>query len=67
MLDLIEPLLTKRKMPFVRLEGKVPQSKRQQIVNEFQHNPQCKVFLSTNAGSTGLNLQAAEVPPWLIR
>lgn len=60
MLDLIEPLLRKRKVPFVRLEGKVPQNKRQQIVNEFQNNPNCKVFLSTNAGSTGLNLQAAD-------
>ena len=60
MLDLIEPLLKKRKVPFVRLEGKIPQSKRQQIVNEFQNNPKCKVFLSTNAGSTGLNLQAAD-------
>jgi superfamily II DNA or RNA helicase len=60
MLDLIEPLLRKRKVPFVRLEGKVPQNKRQQIVNEFQNNPKCKVFLSTNAGSTGLNLQAAD-------
>ena len=60
MLDLIEPLLKKRKVPFVRLEGKVPQSKRQQIVNEFQNNSKCKVFLSTNAGSTGLNLQAAD-------
>jgi superfamily II DNA or RNA helicase len=60
MLNLIEPLLKKRKVPFVRLEGKVPQNKRQQIVNEFQNNPKCKVFLSTNAGSTGLNLQAAD-------
>ena len=60
MLDLIEPLLKKRKVPFVRLEGRIPQSRRQQIVNEFQTSPQCKVFLSTNAGSTGLNLQAAD-------
>jgi SNF2 family DNA or RNA helicase len=60
MLNLIEPLLKKRRVQFVRLEGKIPQSKRQQIVNEFQANPKCKVFLSTNAGSTGLNLQAAD-------
>lgn len=60
MLNLIEPLLKKRGVQFVRLEGKVPQSKRQQIVHEFQTNPDCKVFLSTNAGSTGLNLQAAD-------
>lgn len=60
MLDLIEPLLKKRQVPFVRLEGSVPQNRRQQIVSEFQNNPECRVFLSTNAGSTGLNLQAAD-------
>ena len=60
MLNLIELLLKKRGIPFVRLEGKVPQKKRQQLVNEFQLNPDCRVFLSTNAGSTGLNLQAAD-------
>ena len=59
MLDLIEPLLTKRSLPFVRLDGSVPQKKRQGLVNEFQQNPECRLFLTTNAGSTGLNLQAA--------
>jgi len=41
-------------------EGKVPQKKRQQLVNKFGSNPDCRVFLSTNADSTGLNLQAAD-------
>jgi superfamily II DNA or RNA helicase len=59
MLDLIQPLLKSRKLTFVRLDGSVPQKQRQQLVHEFQHNPQCKLFLTTNAGSTGLNLQAA--------
>jgi SNF2 family DNA or RNA helicase len=59
MLDLVEPLLAARKLPFVRLDGSVPQKQRQQLVHEFQHNPACKLFLTTNAGSTGLNLQAA--------
>ena len=59
MLDLIEPLLKARKLPFVRLDGSVPQARRSQLVNEFQTNPDCKLFLTTNAGSTGLNLQAA--------
>ncbi len=59
MLDLIEPLLTKRKAAFVRLDGSVPQKKRQGLVHEFQTRPDCRVFLTTNAGSTGLNLQAA--------
>ena len=59
MLDLIEPLLKKRKLDFVRLDGTVPQKQRQELVHEFQTNPDCRLFLTTNAGSTGLNLQAA--------
>jgi superfamily II DNA or RNA helicase len=59
MLDLIEPLLKKRKLAFVRLDGSVPQKERPPLVHEFQNNPDCKLFLTTNAGSTGLNLQAA--------
>ncbi len=59
MLDLIEPLLSKHGVRFVRLEGSVPQKKRQQIVHEFQNDPECRCILMTNAGSTGLNLQSA--------
>jgi superfamily II DNA or RNA helicase len=59
MLDLIEALLKKRRLPFVRLDGSVPQKQRQQLVQTFQTDPECKLFLTTNAGSTGLNLQAA--------
>jgi superfamily II DNA or RNA helicase len=58
-LDLIEPMLTKRKLDYVRLDGSVPQTKRQQLVNRFQGDPSCRLFITTNAGSTGLNLQAA--------
>lgn len=60
MLNLIEPLLDKRKLRYVRLDGSVPQGKRQQLVHEFQHDDDCRLFLTTNAGSTGLNLQAAD-------
>jgi superfamily II DNA or RNA helicase len=59
MLDLIEPLLHSRKLGFVRLDGSVPQKKRPELVSAFQDDPDCKLFLTTNAGSTGLNLQAA--------
>ena len=59
MLTLIEPLLEKRRVRFVRLDGSVPQKKRQQLVHEFQHDPRCTLFMTTNAGATGLNLQAA--------
>ncbi len=60
MLDLIEPLLKKNNLEFVRLDGKVPQKARQKLVNRFQQDKQCKFFLTSNAGSTGLNLQAAD-------
>ncbi len=59
MLDLIEPLLHKRGIKFVRLDGSIPQKKRQPLVQAFQTDPQIKLFITTNAGATGLNLQAA--------
>ena len=59
MLNLIELILKKRNLNYVRLDGSVPQKKRQGLVHEFQNNPDCRLFITTNAGSTGLNLQAA--------
>lgn len=59
MLDLIEPLLHKRALPFVRLDGSVPQKKRQGLMHQFQTDPDTRLFITTNAGATGLNLQAA--------
>ncbi len=47
-------------IPFVELSGKVPVKKRQALIDEFTNNPDCSVFLSTDAGGTGLNLQAAD-------
>ena len=59
MLTLIQRQITRLKLDSVRLDGSVPQKKRQQLVHQFQRDPTCRVFLTTNAGSTGLNLQAA--------
>lgn len=59
MLNLIEPMLKKRRLGFVRLDGSVPQNRRPELVHKFQNNADCRLFLTTNAGSTGLNLQAA--------
>lgn len=59
MLDLIEPLLHKHLIEFVRLDGSVPQKKRRQLVDTFQEQKQFRLFMTTNAGATGLNLQAA--------
>jgi superfamily II DNA/RNA helicase len=59
MLDLIEAILNTLDMAFVRLDGSVPQKKRAQLVQTFRQDPNCRVFMTTNAGSTGLNLQTA--------
>lgn len=59
MLGLIEPLIEKRGASYVRLDGSVPQKKRQQLVQRFQKDPDCRLFVATNAGAIGLNLQAA--------
>jgi SNF2-related domain/Helicase conserved C-terminal domain/SWIM zinc finger len=59
MLSLIEPQIKRVKLDYVRLDGSVPQKKRQQLVHRFQRDAICRAFLTTNAGSTGLNLQAA--------
>ncbi len=57
---LIGKQLSNAGIPFVELTGKVPVKKRQALIDEFSQNPDCKVFLSTDAGGTGLNLQAAD-------
>ncbi|GAA5507379.1 DEAD/DEAH box helicase [Novipirellula caenicola] len=59
MLDRVERRLDQIGCDFVRLDGKVPQKKRAAIVAQFQNDPECRVILMTNAGSTGLNLQSA--------
>ncbi len=61
MLDRIERQLDDLDCEYVRLDGQVPQKKRPAIVDRFQTDPECRVILMTNAGSTGLNLQSANV------
>ncbi len=60
MLGLIEPILQAQGIDYVRLDGSVPQKKRAALVRRFQDNARCTFFITTNAGSTGLNLQAAD-------
>jgi superfamily II DNA or RNA helicase len=59
MLDLTQPLLDKHDLGYVRLDGSVPQKQREPLVETFRKDPKCRAFITTNAGSTGLNLQAA--------
>ncbi len=44
----------------VRLHGSVPVDKRGALIERFEQDPSCQVFLSTDAGGTGLNLQCAD-------
>ena len=57
---LIAKQLSRMGIDFVELSGKIPVHKRQALIDEFTNNPKCKVFLSTDSGGTGLNLQAAD-------
>ena len=59
MLNLIEPIVSQVGLQHVRLDGSVPQKKRMALVQQFQRDPHCRLFMATNAGATGLNLQAA--------
>jgi SNF2 family DNA or RNA helicase len=61
--------LRKLGIGFVSLHGGVPSRQRRALMEKFSTDPKCKVFLSTDAGGVGLNLQAASVvvnfePPW---
>lgn len=43
------------------LHGGVPSEARKSLVENFTEQPESRVFLSTDAGSTGLNLQVASI------
>lgn len=53
--------LEARHMPFQFLHGGVPSHKRQDLLKSFREDPECRVFLSTDAGGVGLNLQNASL------
>lgn len=57
--DIIIRRLEARGTGHVSFHGGVPSEKRPALVERFRSDPACRVFLSTDAGSTGLNLQHA--------
>ncbi len=61
MLDLVSEQLEDNHIKFGWHVGSVPQHKRREEINKFKDDPDCKVFLSSDSGSVGLNLQAASV------
>jgi superfamily II DNA or RNA helicase len=66
-LNLLQPHLEKLNLDYLYLDGKVKD--RQSLVDRFQNDPKCQLFLiSLKAGGLGLNLTAAEyvfmLDPW---
>lgn len=53
--------LEARSIPFAYLHGGIPSSKRGALLDRFREDPECRVFLSTDAGGVGLNLQKASL------
>ena len=61
MLELVRDLCRRLKLGFAWHTGSVPQQRRRAEINAFKSDPNCRVFLSTDSGSTGLNLQNTSV------
>ena len=60
MLQIISKRLSHHGIHHVILSGEVPVAERGLLIEEFARNPESLVFLSTEAGGTGLNLQFAD-------
>lgn len=61
MLQLVRELTQKMGLGAAWHTGDVTQQRRRQEINRFKQDPHCRLFLSTDSGSVGLNLQAANV------
>jgi superfamily II DNA or RNA helicase len=59
--ELLARRLAKRGWDHVVFHGGVEVRKRQALVDRFREDARCRVFLSTDAGGVGLNLQHASV------
>lgn len=69
MFEIIEEKLKEENISYFKLTGQTKISNRLQLVEEFNKNPNIKVFLiSLKAGGTGLNLTGADMvihyDPW---
>lgn len=61
MTELVERVLVEKAIGYVHLNGMVPSKNRKELMTRFREDPACKVFLSTDAGGVGLNLQSGSV------
>jgi hypothetical protein len=59
MLKLVKELAAELGVEVAWHTGSVPQQRRRAEILRFKQDPACRLFLSTDSGSVGLNLQAA--------
>jgi hypothetical protein len=59
MLLLVRELAEEMGIEFAWHTGSVPQDRRRAEIARFKRDPGCRLFLSTDCGAVGLNLQAA--------
>jgi len=57
---LIGRFLRENNIGFTELNGKIPVKSRGELIRKFETSEHCNVFLSTEAGGAGLNLQVAD-------
>ena len=69
MLELVRDCATGAGIEFAWHTGSVPQPRRRAEIKRFREDPDCRLFLSTDSGGVGLNLQMADTvvnldQPW---
>ncbi|WP_428355000.1 SNF2-related protein [Methyloprofundus sp.] len=58
MTEMVESIAHSLGLGFVRLHGGIPTHKRGELMDKFQNDDAVQVFISTDAGGVGLNLQS---------
>ena len=69
MLELVREHAVAAGVEFAWHTGSVPQARRRAEIRRFREDPECRLFLSSESGGVGLNLQAADTvvnldQPW---
>jgi len=61
MTELVEAILKRNNIGYAHLNGSIPSKLRRNLMTKFREDRDCMVFLSTDAGGVGLNLQSGSV------
>ena len=61
MTRMVEKRLRRMGLGYVRLHGGVPTAKRGALIDRFREDDDVQIFVSTDAGGVGLNLQSGSV------